>query len=535
MSEKLSIEESPAPPPPETSTSQEINHDLHHANDFIDLKNTLSKREKWFIVILIASSAFFSPFTANIYFPAIPTIARAFKKPIELINLSVTVYVVLQGTSPMFWGTMSDNMGRRPIAAACLLLLILSCVGLALVPASAYWLLMLLRCIQAAGSASTLAIGAGVISDISTPAERGGFYGVYALGPMAGPALGPVLGGILTQGLGWRAIFWFLCIAVSLCLVVLLLFLPETLPTRQSPQSGLKILYKPVIPIIGLKPSIIEPSTPPKIATVALARKFQNPLLIFGRYNILLLLVINATSFAVFFGIVTSLSILFERTYPFLNELQIGFCFLSAGGTMAGGTGIIGRILDWRYKVEKNRLRRRLHDVGELEKRLGEESVKEVDKLPEFPLERARLSFLPASIFVMAGCTAGYGWSLQFGANLAVPLILQAFIGLVCMAVMNATTTLMIDLAPGQGSAVQACSNFVRCGLSAVVITIIQPIINGIGVGWTYVLFAGFVLTSLPWFYLEIRLGPRWRAIAPGSKSSTSDTTRKGELVSENP
>jgi hypothetical protein len=54
---------------------------------------------------------------------------------------------------------MSDNLGRRPIATACLLLLSLSCVGLALVPTSAYWLLMLLRCIQAAGSASTLAIG----------------------------------------------------------------------------------------------------------------------------------------------------------------------------------------------------------------------------------------------------------------------------------------------------------------------------------------------------------------------------------------
>jgi MFS family permease len=61
--------------------------------------------------------------------------------------------------APMFWGTLSDTLGRRPIAAACLLLLSLSCVGLALVPTSAYWLLMVLRCLQAAGSASTLAIG----------------------------------------------------------------------------------------------------------------------------------------------------------------------------------------------------------------------------------------------------------------------------------------------------------------------------------------------------------------------------------------
>lgn len=38
-----------------------------------------------------------SPLTTNIYFPAIPTIAAAFNKSVELINLTVTVYMVLQG------------------------------------------------------------------------------------------------------------------------------------------------------------------------------------------------------------------------------------------------------------------------------------------------------------------------------------------------------------------------------------------------------------------------------------------------------
>ena len=103
----------------------------------------------------------------------------------------------------MIWGTISDYIGRRPITAACLLVLSLSCIGLALVPTSAYWLLMVLRCIQAVGSASTVAIGniylfltlsflfslsrsvgAGVIGDISSRAERGSFFGFFMLGPL---------------------------------------------------------------------------------------------------------------------------------------------------------------------------------------------------------------------------------------------------------------------------------------------------------------------------------------------------------------
>lgn len=38
-----------------------------------------------------------SPLTANIYFPAIPTMANAFHVSIEAINITVTVYMVVQG------------------------------------------------------------------------------------------------------------------------------------------------------------------------------------------------------------------------------------------------------------------------------------------------------------------------------------------------------------------------------------------------------------------------------------------------------
>jgi hypothetical protein len=38
-----------------------------------------------------------SPLPANIYFPAIPTLAQVFGKSTELINVTVTVYLVMQG------------------------------------------------------------------------------------------------------------------------------------------------------------------------------------------------------------------------------------------------------------------------------------------------------------------------------------------------------------------------------------------------------------------------------------------------------
>ncbi|RAL67748.1 hypothetical protein DID88_008481 [Monilinia fructigena] len=59
----------------------------------------------------------------------------------------------------------------------------------------------------AAGSAATIAVGAGVIGDITTPKERGGLIGIFGGIRMLGQSIGPVFGGIITQYLGFRAIF----------------------------------------------------------------------------------------------------------------------------------------------------------------------------------------------------------------------------------------------------------------------------------------------------------------------------------------
>ncbi|KDR74378.1 hypothetical protein GALMADRAFT_250288 [Galerina marginata CBS 339.88] len=457
-----------------------------------------TKGEKWFIVCFSSFVGLFSPLTANVYFPAIPTLSRVFNKSTELINLTVTMYMVLQGVAPMLWGPLSDHVGRRPISAACLLLLSLSCVGLALVPTSDYWLLMFLRCFQAAGSASTIAIGAGVIGDISTRAERGGFFGVFTLGPMVGPAIGPVIGGVLADRLGWRSIFWFLCIAASICFIVIILFQPETLPAiADSKRNDLFVVYRPVLPIIGRnKPSVKAPSTPrPKVP--------RNPFRLFLNPDVDVLLAISALTCAVFYGILATVSSLFARAYPSLNEIEIGLCFLAFGGGTILGSTITGRMLDRDY--------RRFKKNAEAQ-HPGAESGIDLTKEESFPLEKARLRLMPYFILLLVATCAGYGWCIEKQVNLAGPLILQAIVGYIGISVMNASQTLLIDLMPGQSSSVSACSNITRSTLSALIVSVIELVVKAIGIGWTFVLLSGLALLSLPLVYISIRIGPRCRS-----------------------
>ncbi|EMD36227.1 hypothetical protein CERSUDRAFT_115176 [Gelatoporia subvermispora B] len=459
--------------------------------------------EKWLIVCTASLAGIFSPLTANIYLPAIPLLTIAFHKSTELINLTVTVYMVLQGISPMFWGTLADRAGRRPTLLACLLVLALSCVGLALVPTNAYWLLLVLRCVQAAGSASTIALGAGVIGDISAPHERGRYFGLWNVGPMVGPCIGPVLGGLLAQGFGWRAIFWFLCIATMVCFVLTLAILPETLRAIVGDGSTPPPhLYRPLFPIIGRGRFSADPSARAPV------RKFRNPLLLFLYPDVSLLLLYQAIPYAVFYAVVASVSSLFQTVYPVLSEIEIGLCFLSIGGGMIIGGVVTGRLLDHDYRRIRQTLMRRAQESGEVEKAQAEHVTME----EHFPIEHARLRTMPVYITVFIVTCIGYGWCLDKGASIAGPLVLLFFIGWSTVAIASIVTTVLVDLAPEMSSSITACNNLVRCSFGAACVSVINLILNAIGIGWTYVLLSGLCAAVFPIVPLVMLKGPKWRA-----------------------
>lgn len=92
---------------------------------------------------------------------------------------------------------MADVLGRRPLYLITLAIYICANIGLALT--EVYWLLMVLRCVQATGSASMIALSQGSVADIASPSERGGMVAIANSGAMLAPAIGPVIGSLLVS------------------------------------------------------------------------------------------------------------------------------------------------------------------------------------------------------------------------------------------------------------------------------------------------------------------------------------------------
>jgi MFS family permease len=129
---------------------------------------------------LAAFAGMFSPMSSFIFYPAISSVASGLGVTIELVNLSITTYMVVSGFMPALLGNAADKLGRRPIYILSLSVYVAANIGLAL--QNSLTGLLVLRMIQSAGSSGMISLGYGIISDIVTPPERGFYVGVFCLG-----------------------------------------------------------------------------------------------------------------------------------------------------------------------------------------------------------------------------------------------------------------------------------------------------------------------------------------------------------------
>ncbi|KAI5778329.1 major facilitator superfamily domain-containing protein [Geopyxis carbonaria] len=457
--------------------------------------HTFSPAKKRRLAYLVSLAAVFSPLSSNIYFPALPEISRDLKTSIELITLSITVYMIFQGLAPSMWGPLADKYGRRPIFMGTLGVYMAANLGLAV--GKNYATLMVFRAIQAIGSSATIAVGAGTIGDVAKAAERGGLLGVFSGIRMFGQAFGPVIGGALTQYFGFRSIFYFLLISAAVVLILLTLFLPETLQTIAGDGSlRLSGIHRPLIPL--------HPAPGPPKGRVTSPLSFHTYLTSFQLLtepDILATLLFGAVVYTVWSMVTSSTSSLFAAEHRGITAVQTGLLFLPNGLGCVAGSFATGALLDRTYRAAAARFRQQhgLPDGTELTQQLH----------PAFAIEHARLRGTAWVVSPFVAATAAYGWAMEY--HIAVPLVIQFVIAFCATAVFNANSTLVIDLYPSKPASATALNNLVRCTMGAIGVGLIERMNAGLDEGVTFSVLAAVVAASCGLVVLEWRMGPKWR------------------------
>ncbi|MDI1489411.1 MAG: hypothetical protein OHK93_008689 [Ramalina farinacea] len=485
--------------------------------------SVFSKRKKQGIVLAGSIGAVFSTMTAQTYLPALKVLADDFHVSVSKINLTVTTYLIFQGITPMFIGSFADRMGRRPAYIICFVVYIAANIGLAV--SRNYASLLAIRCLQAAGISGTQSLCQAVVADIVTSAERGQYVGFVTLSAILGPSLGPIIGGALTDGLGWRSIFWFLTICAGVILILMALFFPETcrpivgdgsirppktnetlwqlIKDRQRSSSNNS--QPPILPLTTPEGKVTKASFGIKHLFTSLTLLRSKELGLLLAYGGLIYSGINAISAA--------LPSQFTEIYGF-NSLEIGLMFLPMAAGSVVAVGVAGKAINWNY-------RRHAKNLG-----LTVDKSRQID-LTDFPIERARLEVAVPLLYVSAALVIAWGWALQSRTSVAVPCVLAFLMGVVYIGVLNVFNTLITDLYRKKAGAATAANWFIRCMLGAVMTAVIQPLILAVGSGWAYTIMGlAYVLFS-PVLFLIMWKGMAWRK--EEREKAESRTTAKNE------
>jgi len=178
---------------------------------------------------LICAAQFVLQLDFSIVNVALPTIQRELGFVAADLQWVVTGYALTFGSLLLLGGRAGDLLGRRRLLLLGLTLFALASLtcGLALSPL----MLILSRFVQGAGAAFVSPSALSLLTTTNAEgAARNRALSIWQASTAAGASAGVIAGGVLTQYLGWRAIF-----LVNLPIIaVLLLLIPRVIPDDKS-------------------------------------------------------------------------------------------------------------------------------------------------------------------------------------------------------------------------------------------------------------------------------------------------------------
>jgi DHA1 family bicyclomycin/chloramphenicol resistance-like MFS transporter len=192
------------------------------------------------LTVILACLGMVGALAIDTYLPSSPAIGRAFEVGPVAVQQTLSVFLFTFAFMMLFYGTLSDSFGRRPVILVALVMYTIGSVGAALAPTFG-WLLAF-RALQGLSAGAGSVIGQAIVQDRFSGAQAQKMMSHIMMVFGLAPAIAPVLGGWLHVTFGWRATFWFLALFGALMLVLCWRLLPESLPSeKRHPFHGVAI------------------------------------------------------------------------------------------------------------------------------------------------------------------------------------------------------------------------------------------------------------------------------------------------------
>ena len=198
---------------------------------------TISNKGWLFTSILSALMACTS-LSTDIYLPAMPAMGRDLHGDAEL---TLTGFLVGFAFAQLFWGAISDEIGRKIPLLIGMVIFIIGSVGCAI--STSMYELLAWRVFQAFGACVGPMLSRAMIRDLYGRTEAAKMLSTLAIVMAVAPIAGPMMGGHLLLWYSWHSIFWLLVI-IAVVMFCGILVLPETHPEEKRSKRSMVATYK---------------------------------------------------------------------------------------------------------------------------------------------------------------------------------------------------------------------------------------------------------------------------------------------------
>lgn len=190
---------------------------------------------------MVAALMALNALAIDVFIPALQDIGEALSVEDEnRRQFVITAYIMGFGIAQLFYGTISDRFGRRPVLMFGLAVYVGASVIASYVPN--FESLLAVRFIQGIGAAATRVIAVSVVRDTFGGARMASVMSLVMMVFMAVPLIAPNIGQLIILFGDWQSVFWVTGILGAVMAVWSYIRLPETLhPEYRMPLTFTRV------------------------------------------------------------------------------------------------------------------------------------------------------------------------------------------------------------------------------------------------------------------------------------------------------
>lgn len=189
-------------------------------------KNFGPQNYKFFICFLAILGAFPS-FVNDLYLPTLPQMRLDFHTSRSVVQLGLSFVMIGLGLGEIFWGPLSDKIGRKIVLFLSLGLFVIASAASVFSPTISFFIVC--RLFQGLGGAGAIMLARTIPADEYQGMQLAKIMALIGAINGIAPVSGPLFGGFLADSIGWKGIF-ILLTCIGICVMLLAIKFHETLP-----------------------------------------------------------------------------------------------------------------------------------------------------------------------------------------------------------------------------------------------------------------------------------------------------------------